>query len=375
MAVALRGNLQDFGIAEVFQLIGQQRKTGMLKISNNDAEVCLAFDHGAVVWAAPAAKSDEETLGKRLICCGYVTAKSLASLHAEASSSGRPFRGLLVSSGVASEQDLDAVDSLLTHDTIFEVLRWENGSFHFLSQGVVHERPQEKLLGAEQILMNGLRMVDEWQVFRGSVPSLDTVVGHAPEVDETRQRVRRQGGQHAEHFEKIDHLIDGRLTLQRVIDLARLGRFDASRVVAEMMDSGFIVALDTKAAKSAKRDPVKRGPSVGQRVVGFIAACAPLVMLGGMVYAVFVLGGARPERVEAFRIQRDTMADAKAMFEKRRIRHAIEAHRYLVGQWPAELEDLEVKGLLPINAMASRVGAAYYYAPSEDNVILLAPER
>ncbi len=31
MAVALRGNLQDFGIAEVFQLIGQQRKTGMLK--------------------------------------------------------------------------------------------------------------------------------------------------------------------------------------------------------------------------------------------------------------------------------------------------------------------------------------------------------
>ncbi|MEO1912354.1 MAG: hypothetical protein ABGW98_00750, partial [Myxococcales bacterium] len=189
------------------------------------------------------------------------------------------------------------------------------------------------------------------------------------------QRVRRQGGQHAEHFEKIDHLIDGRLTLQRVIDLARLGRFDATRVVAEMMDSGFIVALDTKAAKGAKRDPVKRGPSAGQRVVGFIAACAPLVILAGMVYAVFMLGAARPERVEAFRIQRDTLADAKAMFEKRRIRHAIEAHRYLVGEWPAELEDLEVKGLLPINAMASRAGAAYYYAPSEDNVVLLAPER
>jgi hypothetical protein len=25
--------------------------------------------------------------------------------------------------------------------------------------------------------------------------------------------------------------------------------------------------------------------------------------------------------------------------------------------------------------MASRAGAAYYYAPSEDNVVLLAPER
>ncbi|MCP4038759.1 MAG: DUF4388 domain-containing protein, partial [bacterium] len=44
MGVALNGNLQDFGIAEVFQLIGQQRKTGMLNISHAGREVCLAFD-------------------------------------------------------------------------------------------------------------------------------------------------------------------------------------------------------------------------------------------------------------------------------------------------------------------------------------------
>ena len=32
MPVALRGNLKDFGIADVFQLIGHQRKTGQLEI-------------------------------------------------------------------------------------------------------------------------------------------------------------------------------------------------------------------------------------------------------------------------------------------------------------------------------------------------------
>lgn len=375
MAVALRGNLQDFGIAEVFQLIGQQRKTGMLKISNEGQEVCLAFDAGAVVWAAPAAKSENEMLGKRLIRCGYVTAQSLTSLQTEAKSSGRPLRSLIVSSGVASEQDLEAVDSLLTHDTIFEVLRWTKGSFHFLSQAVVHDRPQEKLLGAEQILMDGLRMVDEWQIFRRSVPPLDTIVEHASDVDEYRQRVRREGGQHAEHFEKIDQLIDGRLTLQRVIDLARLGMFDATRIVSEMITSKFVVVLDTQSSKLAKRPPERRGPGVGHRLVGVAAACVPLLLLCGMVYAVFLLSAARPERVEAFPIVRDTMADAQTMFEKRRIRHAIEAHRYRVGEWPARLEDLEGSGLLPVNAMAARAGGAYYYVPSEDNVVLLAPAR
>lgn len=375
MAVALHGNLQDFGIAEVFQLIGQQRKTGMLKITNEGAEVCLAFDAGAVVWAAPAAKNENETLGKRLIRCGYVTAQTLAQMHVEAKSSGRSLRALLVSSGVASERDLEAVDSLLTHDTIFEVLRWTDGSFHFLSQAVAHDRPPERLLGAEQILMDGLRMVDEWQIFRRSVPKLDTIVQHRGDIDEYRQRVRREGGQHAEHFEKIDQLIDGRLTLQRIIDLARLGMFDATRIVAEMFDANLITAVESGSTRPAKRDTVPRGPSTGQRVVGVVAACAPLLLLGGMVYAVFLLGAARPERVEAFPIERDTMASAQTMFEKRRIRHALEAHRYLVGDWPEQLDDLTESGLLPEGAMASDAGAAYYYAPSEDNVVLLAPVR
>ena len=43
---ALRGNLRDFGIAEVFQLIGQQRKTGILEIDHGGDRVQLLFDGG-----------------------------------------------------------------------------------------------------------------------------------------------------------------------------------------------------------------------------------------------------------------------------------------------------------------------------------------
>ena len=38
MAVALHGNLRDFGIGEVFQLIGQQRKTGVLEVRRRAGE-------------------------------------------------------------------------------------------------------------------------------------------------------------------------------------------------------------------------------------------------------------------------------------------------------------------------------------------------
>ena len=63
MSVALHGNLKDFGIAEVFQLIGQQCKTGLLEISGDTQKVQLAFDEGRVVWASPVGNSEFAVLG------------------------------------------------------------------------------------------------------------------------------------------------------------------------------------------------------------------------------------------------------------------------------------------------------------------------
>ena len=67
MSAALHGNLKDFGIAEVFQLIGQQRKTGLLEISGEGECVQLAFDEGAVVWASPVGPTEFAVLGERLV--------------------------------------------------------------------------------------------------------------------------------------------------------------------------------------------------------------------------------------------------------------------------------------------------------------------
>lgn len=374
MAVALRGNLQDFGIAEVFQLIGQQRKTGLLKVSNDGREVSLSFDAGAVVWATPTAKNENAVLGQRLIRCGYLTSTALSSLHAEAKSSGRPLRALMADAGGISEEDLEAIESLLTRDSIFDVLRWSDGSFDFLSQAISHNRPPEKLLGAEQILMDGLRMVDEWQTFRGSVPPLDSIVEHTGNIEAYRQRTRRESGEHTAQFEKIYQLVDGRLSLQRVIDLSRIGLFDATRIVAEMIEAGLIASLDGQRAKDAERAAVE-GSSIGKRVIAALAACVPLLLLGAMVYATSLQGAAQPERLEAFPIVREPLVDAQTLFEKRRIRHAVEAHRFITGDWPADLSELSETQLLSDSEMATQARAAYYYARSEDNVVLLAPER
>ena len=44
--MALEGTLKDFSLADIFQLIGLQKKTGVLRLSNESDEVVIAFKDG-----------------------------------------------------------------------------------------------------------------------------------------------------------------------------------------------------------------------------------------------------------------------------------------------------------------------------------------
>ena len=49
--MALKGTLKDFSIADIFQLIGQQQKTGSLYITHEEQISHVMFDQGNVVIA------------------------------------------------------------------------------------------------------------------------------------------------------------------------------------------------------------------------------------------------------------------------------------------------------------------------------------
>ncbi|MCZ6781739.1 MAG: DUF4388 domain-containing protein [Proteobacteria bacterium] len=383
MAVALHGNLKDFGLAEVFQLIGQQRKTGLLEIAARGLKMRLAFSDGHVVWAQPAASGEHTALGEMLVRCGLLTRESLDEALRESEGSARPLPALLASSGSVSELDLEATLDLLTQETIFEVLRWSQGSFHFSAQAIPHDRPPEKLLAAEQILMDGLRMVDEWRTFAEQVPSGETVFRRSGSFEVYRQQAQGAEGRRLAEAERIFQLVDGRLTTRRVIDLSRLGTFDATRLLADLRRAGVVESLDPKQARVARKRSRKLRPgAVGEGVRWWLAAAFPLLLLGFLVSSILPSLPARAPGASAARelgssqpIPRAAFERARQAFEKRRLRHAIEAHRFLTGSWPDTLARLEGGTPLPDGALTSSSGPAYYYVQREDGVLLLAPLR
>ncbi len=371
MSIALHGNLRDFGIAEVFQLIGQQRKSGTLVVGDGSDAVLLAFDEGRVVMGgAVDATAEGGSLGRQLVRAGFLTREQLGDLVHESARSARPLPDLLLASGRMDSADLDELRDLLTRETVFDIMRRKNGDFHFTAEAIVHDTPPERLLGAEQILMDGLRMLDEWQTFSAAVPSEETVFRRVGSLESSRALAQGAGDDRLGHVDRVLSLIDGRLTVRRVIDLSRIGTFEATRVLAELRQAGLIEVgvEELRRAPRRRAKPASPWPHVRTAVatvVPFVAlAFLAATVHGGEGATAALPGAAIPDRV---------MQRIGAGYEIELVRQLLELHFFETGTYPERLEEVAERASLTDASLTSARLADYYYAVRTDEVVLLAP--
>ena len=373
MSVALHGNLRDFGIAEVFQLIGQQRKTGTLVVGEDEKSIFLAFDQGRVVrGGAAGSRNDREPLGPQLVRAGFLTREQLDGLQIESERSARPLADLLLATGLIEAGALDEVQHLLTKETVFDVMRRSSGNFNFTAEQVVHDTKPENLLGAEQILMDGLRMLDEWQTFADIVPSEDTVFRRVGDLASARAVTKSDADARLGHADRVLQLIDGRLSVRRIIDLSRIGTFEATRAVAELRQAGVIdIVVPSKQASKAQGSRVRR-IAILPALRAALATALPLALLGFFVIQALehrdVTGGLAGSAIPSRSVNH-----LGSQYEAQLIRNQLDVHFFETGHYPEQLEDLMAEDVEWLSSLTPSRLAAYYYAVRDEDVVLLAP--
>lgn len=370
MSMALHGNLRDFGIGEVFQLIGQQRKTGFLEVNGEEARIRIAFEEGAVVWGERAGAYPGAGLGEMLVRTGSLTTKRLLQVEQAIETGEVGMSEFLLDAGDLRPDQLEDTLDLVTRDTVFELLRWTGGSFHFEALPLDHTRDPSRMMPAEQILMDGLRMVDEWTTLDSVAVDGESVFERSGHFDSYRTGAPDAAPEVLARAERLFLLIDGRQNTRRVVDLSRLGTFEGTRILSNLCRAGLIapVAADTIAGRHRRRSLAELGLA---SPLGGILAVLPLVLLAAVVGALWVEGlapipGPTPAGL--------TAPQTAQPFELRRFRHAVEAYRFARGTWPRSLGDLsQLQGDLP-GDMAAEGGHEYYYAHRGETFLVLAPE-
>jgi hypothetical protein len=365
MAVALHGNLRDFGIGEVFQLIGQQQKTGVLDVTGDSVRVRIAFDRGAVVWGEPVGPYERAALGDLLVRSGLVSPERMLEVERGVQDGDGDLVELVLRRGEIGEEQLHEAVGLLTQNTMFELLRWTQGSFHFSAQPVAGEGDTGRGTPAEQILMDGLRMVDEWRTFDADARELGTVWRRSEAFDLFRERATSDSPARIAQAQRVFALVDGRMTARSVVDLARLGEFEGVYWLSRLRQAGVIEPLMRESARALRRPRLRfmAAPLESLRVAAPFALAALAVLA-----LVFQRGSEREVSPEAAALARS----AQASFERALVRNAVEAYRFQHGKWPADLA--EAMRALP-TAMAVENAGAYYFATRGDDFVVLLPEE
>lgn len=264
--MALSGTIHDFGLADIFQLIGIQRKTGLLTLEADGDAVTVKFFEGQVVGADTRSASVEDLLGAVLVRTGRISAEQLNGALVLQKKTLQRLGYILVKNGLISEDELVEALRVQSLQIVYRLFRWRSGSYSFATaDGIDYDQKHFVPISAETILMEGARMIDEWPIIERRIRSDEMVVrltdlaaglDRDPDAaplaaemnfdfvfdrrasDEPPEPPAEDGKPKIEiSFEErqVLRLVDGSRTVQQINDHANMGEFDTYRILADLV--------------------------------------------------------------------------------------------------------------------------------------------
>ena len=204
----------------------------MLLARSEDFERSVALIAGNVAWASSS--SPGERLGEVACRMGLLERSRLQQiLRSERDPLDRRRMGqVLVDSGAIQAAELARAVRQQVVEIFLGLLVARSGFFVFLRGCDASRLPSNFALDTEALLLDGLRRLDEMELFRGRVPGLwvrprRTALPPADELSEDAQLLLGSA--------------DGRRTLARVAVDTGLGEFEATRVAYRLVVAGLLV--------------------------------------------------------------------------------------------------------------------------------------
>ena len=394
--MALEGTLKDFSLADIFQLIGLQRKTGVLTLRTKDDTVTVTFLDGKVVGADSLSHRLENRLGHVLIRSELLTQDQLNRALEIQKETLQRLGFILVHYGIISVESLKQAIQLQILQIVFRLFRWKDGDYHFSQETTIeYDRDYVVPVSAESILMEGARMIDEWpiiekrirsydMVFRKKLTDQEIVVVGAEDADEidfdsdaTPMRRRRQiisdKIRISREEKSIYDMVDGTLTVRDVLEMSKYPEFDTAKALYELLTRDLIEEVRGSAAAAV----LAQVTPLDDTEVAETPVPLPLVAVLALV-AILSLATSFRNPLNSLHplgpAQRSSsIAETRKAISIERIEQigeAVEAYSLVNGHLPAHLTDLAPVYISP-SFLHDPWGHAYKYLPQPQRYLVI----
>lgn len=235
-SVSLSGDLSLFPLPDILQLISIQKRTGRLWIGTEENKAETFFEDGRVVFAALEHKPPEDLFGRLLMESSKINAAQLRHALADSEKSGVPLGQLLIRGNLIAAAELLGVVRTQTQRTVYRALGWKLGRFAFSREPLPAVFAGTGLsLGVDDLILEGVRRIDEWQVISQKLPSLNIILTRLISNADEMGKINLNPSE-----VKILQLVDAKRDIKAIIRDSGMGDFEVCKILYVLMSTNLL---------------------------------------------------------------------------------------------------------------------------------------
>ncbi|MEP7200323.1 MAG: DUF4388 domain-containing protein [Chloroflexota bacterium] len=275
--MALKGNLKDFSLTQLLNLINLARKTGALRLNRPATPVAnLFFREGKLTDAGLDGQPSELTT--LLFRIGKISAEQQKAILAHATiRTDKEIALLSINAGYVNQADI--VQAVRSHllDTIYLLFTWTDGAFFFEPTVLPSDDRITVPIHLEGVIMEGTRRVQEWEMLQDELPDLDLAMKFTERPNTNLRDINLSVDEW-----RVISFINSRNSIKQIADVNKMNEFQIRKIVYRMMSAGLVELAHPEGAppKRLLTRPPTAPPTPAAQPVGPVRRPTP-AMAGG----------------------------------------------------------------------------------------------
>lgn len=239
--MALRGNLRDFTVTQLLNLVNLAQKTGTLIVDGPSEQAYVSFRDGKLAYARIG--REDGGLATVLHKANKLSANQYRVVAERAATmSDKELGLLLINAGYVSQEDI--VLNLQSHFTniIRRLFTWVEGLFRFETSMLPPDDRINVKLDLENLIIEGSRHLREWEELQDEIPSLDLSLKFT-------DRPMTNLNLSVEEWRVVKY-IDPKNSMRQISAAVKLNEMEMRRIVYGLLQAGLVqmVRPDSTAA-------------------------------------------------------------------------------------------------------------------------------
>lgn len=235
--MALKGNLKDFSLVQLLNIINLANKSGALYIDHAGETSRAVFQDGKVVGFQTG--SIDPQLLEILSSTGMLSRNQFTLLKKRINSASEKEAGIyLVNSGyLTQEQVLQVLENDL-FGRLRALFEWDEGSFHFETAEFPADSRIPVHLELENLIVEAARQLHEIEELKAEIPSLDMALKFTerPGTDIRNYKLS------PEEWRVVSY-VNPRNSLQQIATTLKMDEIEIRRVVYALLQAGFVMLI------------------------------------------------------------------------------------------------------------------------------------